>query len=155
MPNKVDSVNQKPEDPVAGVVEALHAVVHRLRAAAAAEPLDDGLAPMEGRALGFFLRHPGATASQLVEHSGRDKAQVARLVAALRERGLLEARTDEHDRRVSRLHPTAAAARLHQRVMQVRGRSAAQAFSVLDAAELQQLRSLLERIAAGMRAGAG
>ena len=149
MPNKVDSVNQKPEDPVAGVVEALHAVVHRLRAAAAAEPLDDGLAPMEGRALGFFLRHPGATASQLVEHSGRDKAQVARLVAALRERGLLEASTDAQDKRVTRLHPTPAAARLHQRVMQVRQRSAAQILAVLSPAEQRQLQALLQRVAGG------
>ena len=149
MPNKVDSVNKRGGDPVAGVVEALHTLVHRLRAAAAAEPLDDGLAPMEGRALGFFLRQPGATASQLVEHSGRDKAQVARLVAVLRERGLLEARTDEQDRRVTRLHPTAAAARLHQRVLQLRVRSAAQVLSGLNDAELRQLQALLERAAEG------
>ncbi|MBQ0958947.1 winged helix-turn-helix transcriptional regulator [Ideonella sp. 4Y11] len=149
MPKKVDTVNQQAGDPVAGVVDALHAVVHRLRAAAAAEPLEDGLAPMEGRALGFFLRQPGATASQLVEHSGRDKAQVARLVAVLRERGLLEARPDEQDRRISRLHPTAAAARLHQRVMQVRRRSAAQALAVLNQDEQRQLQALLQRVAAG------
>ena len=150
MPKKVDSVNQTGDDPVAGIVEALHEVVHRLRAAAAATPVVDGLAPMEGRALGFFLRHPGSTASQLVEHSGRDKAQVARLLAALRERGLLEAQADPADRRVTRLHPTATAARLHQKVMQGRIRSAAQALSVLDAAEQRQLRALLERVAAGL-----
>jgi DNA-binding MarR family transcriptional regulator len=149
MPKNVDAVNQSAGDPVAGVVEALHTVVHRLRAAAAAEPLDDGLAPMEGRALGFFLRQPGATASQLVEHSGRDKAQVARLVAVLRERGLLEARADDHDRRVTRLHATAAAATLHQQVMQVRLRSAARALAVLDADEQRQLQALLQRVAAG------
>jgi hypothetical protein len=35
---------------------------------------------MEGKVLGFFARHPGATQRDLAQHSGRDKAQLARLI---------------------------------------------------------------------------
>jgi hypothetical protein len=34
---------------------------------------------MEGKVLGFFARHPGATQRDLAQHSGRDKAAVATL----------------------------------------------------------------------------
>ncbi|RYE93689.1 MAG: MarR family transcriptional regulator, partial [Oxalobacteraceae bacterium] len=61
------------------------------------------LAHMEIKVLGFFARHPGGSPSDLVAHSGRDKAQVARQIRALRERGLLDVQADELDRRSSRL----------------------------------------------------
>jgi DNA-binding MarR family transcriptional regulator len=49
---------------------------------------------MEGKVLGYFCRHPGNTQSDLAQHSGRDKAQLTRLIARLKEAGLLEARAD-------------------------------------------------------------
>ena len=54
---------------------------------------------MESKVMGFFSHHPGATLSDLVAHSGRDKAQLARLVKGLRERDLLVAEADAVDRR--------------------------------------------------------
>ena len=49
--------------------------------------------------MGFFSQHPGGTLSDLALHSGRDKAQLARLVKGLRERSLLIGEPDPDDRR--------------------------------------------------------
>lgn len=46
------------------------------------------------------------TLSALISHSGCDKGQLARLVGGLRERGLLDGRADENDRRNLLLHLT-------------------------------------------------
>lgn len=91
------------------VFEAVHAVMHLYRSeqfrAVREGPQD--LTPMDGKVLGFFARHPGATQKDLALHSGRDKGQLARLIGGLKERGLLEARVDEADRRNLRLELTA------------------------------------------------
>jgi DNA-binding MarR family transcriptional regulator len=102
MSKLVDQVNHNPGRPADDVLETMHAIMHLYRSAQH-RSLRDGpndLAHMEVKALGFFARHPGATQSELVAHSGRDKAQVARQIRALRERGLLEAKEDEQDRRL-------------------------------------------------------
>ncbi|WP_028311679.1 MarR family winged helix-turn-helix transcriptional regulator [Derxia gummosa] len=90
-------------------LELVHAVMHAYRSRQY-RVLRDGahdITHMESKALGFFARHPGATQTDLVAHSGRDKGQTARLVAGLRERGLLAAEPDAADRRSLRLSLTA------------------------------------------------
>lgn len=109
MRKEVDRVNQKHEAKRGGVgndpLELMHAITHLYRSqqlrglrAGAQE-----LAHMEVKALMYFARNPGATLSELVAHSGRDKAQVARLIKGLRDAGLLDAVADEADRRSTRL----------------------------------------------------
>lgn len=130
------------------VLEAVHAVMHRVRSLQH-QGLRDGeheLAPMEARVLGFFARHPGGTQRDLAEHSGRDKGQLARLVNGLRERGLLDARPDPADRRVTRLHLTDHARQLHLAVQRQRRRLAERAAAGLNEAERQQLQALLARL---------
>ncbi|MFY9510384.1 MAG: helix-turn-helix domain-containing protein, partial [Rubrivivax sp.] len=112
MRKSIDHVNQMGGSTPDQVFEAIHTVMHlyraqRHRGAADAGPQE--LTHMEHRVLGYFSRHPGATQSDLAAHSGRDKGQLARLIGGLRERGLLEARADENDRRSLRLQPTAQA----------------------------------------------
>src|SRR5215469_14992448 len=83
------------------VLELIHTVMHQYRARQY-RLLKEGphdITHMDGKVLGFFNRHPGATQSDLAQHSGRDKAQLARLIKGLRERELLRAEADEHDRR--------------------------------------------------------
>ena len=95
------------------VVESVHTVMHRFRSLQF-QALKEGahdLSHMEAKALGFFAARPGATQSELVQHSGRDKGQVARLIAGLRERGLLEAGADASDKRSVRLQVSAAGRR--------------------------------------------
>jgi DNA-binding MarR family transcriptional regulator len=160
MREPVDHVNQSGEPPPEEVFEALHDLMHRYRAqrqrAVAAAGQD--LSHMEAKVLGFFARQPEATLSDLVAHSGRDKSQLARLIAGLRERGLLAAQTDARDRRNLRLRCTPAAQEIHRAMRLQSRRLARSALATLDAKERLQLMALLNKLSMGLdasdRAGA-
>ncbi len=145
MAHKVDSVNQLDDELL---FELLHEVVHRGKAVLQAAIADDeaGLAVMEARALGFVANHAGATAGDLVKRSGRDKGQIARLVSALTERGLVE-RAAGNDRRSHALHLTAAGKAVHRRLDKQRSRAAAAMFASLSATERATLADLLRKLA--------
>ncbi len=81
------------------VFEAMHELLHVYRAhmvrtLAAVEP---DLTLNEVRALMFVGRHPGASQKELVAHSGADKAQVARMVGLLQDKGWLESQPNADD----------------------------------------------------------
>ena len=157
MSKTVDHVNHLPADtpgdPDADeVFEAIHAVMHLYRSprhrSAVADPAE--LTHMEHKVLGFFCRHPGATQSDLASHAGRDKSQLARLIAGLRARGLLDAQPDPADRRNLRLHPTAAARAAQQAAQRQARAVAATAVAGLSDAERLQLLALLQRVRANL-----
>ena len=159
MPSKVDKVNQPrtetPAAPAAAVLdigEQLHALMHRIKRhhQQAARALGDALAPMEARALGYFARHPGASARDLVEHAGRDKAQVARLVRSLIDRGLLEATPSPTDQRSQCLALTAAGTALQRQLSSSRRRIDAALIAGLSDKEREQLSRLLARLHASL-----
>ena len=132
----------------------MHAIMHLYRSAQQ-RSLRDGpndLAHMEVKALGFFARHPGATQSELVAHSGRDKAQVARQILALRERGLLDAQAEEQDRRSSRLHLSAQGKAVHAALHRNDGRLKEQALAGFGEQERDALLELLARVRANLQA---
>lgn len=144
----MDNVNHS-ED----VLELVHAVMHAVRAHQHQElrGMSD-LTPLEARVLRFFGRHPGATQSDLAEHSGRDKAQLARLVKGLRERGLLDAREDAEDRRQVRLALSAEGDAWWKQLRQLHRRLATQAVAGLEEKETRQLAALLRRMHDNLRA---
>lgn len=148
----VDNINHM--DPPKDVLEAVHAVMSQARARHHRALRDAGLelTPLEARVLGFFARRPGATLTDLAAHAGRDKGQLARLVQALRDRGLLLGEPDEHDRRMTRLGLSPAAASLHEVVVRQRRRLAATAVSGLDDRERATLLELLARVRANLEA---
>lgn len=153
MRKSVDLVNERavpPDD----VLEAVHSLMHlyRGRQFRASRDAPQPLTHMESKVLGFFARHPGATQSELVAHSGRDKGQLARLVAGLRERGMLDASADEADRRSMRLHLTAAGQAADQALRRRAKRLSAAAVRGLSEAELRQLLALLARVHANLDA---
>lgn len=130
------------------VLELVHTVMHQLRSQQY-QALRDGplaLTHMESKVLGYFGRQPGATQSDLVQHSGRDKAQLARLIKGLRERGLLAGEADEADRRNLRLTLTPDGQGLLRTLQQQTRKVNAQAVAGLSAVEREQLRSLLQRL---------
>lgn len=153
----VDKVNQNPPSPALEVLERVHEIMHLYRSAQQrslrAGPHD--LAHMEIKVLGFFARRPGATQSDLAAHSGRDKAQLARLVRGLRDRGLLEAVADEADKRSTRLSLSEegkvvfAALHVHD------GTLAEAALAGIPDAERATLLDLLARVHANLEAGQG
>jgi DNA-binding MarR family transcriptional regulator len=133
------------------LMEAMHELMHLASSLQRRQMPDEGLHPMEGRALGFFVRHPGSTQSDLAQHSGRDKGQLARLIALLKERDLLRSQPDENDRRVTRLFPTLAAQRLHDAIQKQRRQIAAQAASGMSAEDTRELRRLLALMKANLQ----
>lgn len=100
------------------VLDRLHGILHGLRRHLrdAVREDGDGLGPMEVRCLAYFMRNDGATQSELVQHAGRDKAQIARIVKGLHERGLLQSRPDPDDGRSQRVSVTAEGQALHRRM---------------------------------------
>ena len=128
------------------VLELMHAVMHQVRArqlrGAGESPNDIG--PMEGKVLGFFSRQPGATQSDLVAHTGRDKGQIARLIAGLKDKGLLQAQPDAQDGRVTRLHLSKAAQAMHLNVQRQRQKLSALAMAGMSTEQKRQLKELLQ-----------
>lgn len=154
MRNIVDQVNQ---NPALEVLERVHAIMHLYRSAQQrglrAGPHD--LAHMEIKVLGFFARRPGATQSDLAAHSGRDKAQLARLIRGLRDRGLLDATADETDKRSTRLALSNAGKEMFAALHRHDGALAEAALAGIADADRATLLDLLERVRANLEAGQG
>ncbi|MEO8059381.1 MAG: MarR family transcriptional regulator [Burkholderiales bacterium] len=149
MRKSIDIVNQQGRAADDDVLELVHTVMHRYRTQQY-RFLRDGphdITHMDGKVLGFFARHPGATQKDLALHSGRDKAQLARLIKGLRDRGLLAAEADEADRRNVRLSLTADGRAVQRSLQQQARKLSAAAVAGLSAAEQQQLLLLLRRVA--------
>ena len=158
MRDTVDNVNHQAaagRSAADDVLELIHSVMHRYRSLQYQVLRDGphGVTHMDSKVLGFFARHPGATQSELAVHSGRDKAQLARLVAGLRERGLLAAEADAHDRRNLRLSLTAEGQAVQRSLQQQGKRLTTQAMAGFSAAERAQLSALLQRVQGNLEAG--
>lgn len=154
MRQSVDSVNHNPADDE--VLELVHQVTHQYRAQLF-QSLRQGaheLTHMDSKVLGFFTRHPGATQSDLTQHTGRDKAQLARLIKGLRERGLLDGQSDPDDRRNVRLQPTTRGLQIQQALQQQAELLEDQAVLGLEEAERAQLLALLRRVHHNLAAAA-
>ncbi len=160
MRKSVDNVNHMgsaaaaaaPASPAEAVIELVHDVMHQFRARQY-QVLRDGahdITHMESKVMGFFARHPGATLSDLVAHSGRDKAQLARLVKGLRERGLLTAQADATDRRNVHLRLSDAGIGVQRALRDEAHSLNARAVGGLDAAEQARLIALLGRLKANL-----
>ena len=155
MGKQIDNVNQRAAMPPPGVqasgdelVELVHTVMHQLRSQQYQALRDSPLAVthMESKVLGYFGRLPGSTQSDLVQHSGRDKAQLARLIKGLRERGLLDGEAGEDDRRSVRLQLTEAGRAVLRTLQQQTRRVHARAVAGMDAGEQQRLVALLRQV---------
>lgn len=148
MRKQVDKVNRLSAETANAVFESIHTVMHLYRSRQY-QSLREGpheLTHMENKVLGFFARHPGATQSDLVAHSGRDKAQLARLIRGLRDMGLLEASADEEDKRSTRLHLSSNGQAVHRQLHEQGSKLSKIAVTGLSEEECNQLVSLLQRV---------
>jgi DNA-binding MarR family transcriptional regulator len=154
MPKTDDNVNHSPRAPGTSdeVLDLVHRVMHQLRSQQGQALREGGheVTHLETKVLGYFNRHPGATQSELAQHSGRDKAQLARLLKGLRERGLLDAAADADDRRSVSLRLTPAGQALLRSLHQHTRRLNSRALAGFSAAEQQQLQALLQRMQANL-----
>ena len=152
MVRKIDNVNQSGEP---DVLELVHALMHEYRALQY-RILRDGphdITHMDSKVLHFFDRHPGATQSDLAAHSGRDKAQLARLVKGLVEGGLLDREADAVDRRVVRLSLSKAGRKVQGTLGDEAASLKERAVRGFTAKERETLAGLLARVRANLAAG--
>ncbi len=148
MRKPVDKVNSVDASPTDAVMDLVHTVMHQFRSRQY-QVLRGGahdITHMESKVLGFFSRRPGATQSDLAQHTGRDKAQVARLVKGLRERGLLDAEADEADRRSVHLRLSAEGQAVQRALHQQARKLGTVAVAGLSEGEREQLVALLRRV---------
>ena len=147
-----DIVNQSGKAPEDGVLDLVHRVMHQYRSLQY-QVLREGphdITHMESKVLGYVGHHPGATQSELAQHSGRDKAQVARLIKSLRDRGLLAGEAGEFDRRSVNLSLTAEGQAVLRTLQQQARRLNTRAVAGLDAAQQRELLALLQRVQANL-----
>lgn len=148
LPKQVDLVNHSSAQPADAVFDAVHTVMHLYRSLQLRGLRDtpQALTHMEYKVLGFFTRHPGASQSELVSHSGRDKAQVARLIKGLRDQGLLDAEADANDRRSTRLRLSALGKNVIDGLDGMGAQVSALAVAGMSEQECTQLLALLMRV---------
>ena len=143
MAKQVNKVNQSEQ-----VFDAIHSIMHlyRARQLRGLRDTPHEITHMEYKALGFFSRHPGATQGDLVAHSGRDKAQLARLLKGLRDKELLDAAADQADRRITRLTLSAQGQKIFNSLNELGTQASSAAVDGMSAAQLTQLQALLQQI---------
>ena len=148
MKKQVDKVNQNSSESGTDVFEAIHAIMHLYRSQQlrASQAGDAPLTHMENKVLGYFGRNPGATQRDLAAHSGRDKAQLARLIGGLRDKGLLDAVAAPADRRSTHLTLSPAGRAAHAELRLHGAALSGVALTGLDASERAQLLALLGRV---------
>ncbi|MEO8119723.1 MAG: MarR family transcriptional regulator [Rhodoferax sp.] len=148
MQKSVDNVNHIDHSPEDNPLDLIHTVMHHYRSQQFQLLRNGGhdITHMESKVLGYVNRRPGATQSDLARHNGRDKAQVARLIKSLRERGFLVGEADETDRRNVKLSLTADGVSVLQVLQQQSEQLATQAVAGMTIAEQQQLVALLQRV---------
>lgn len=146
MKKQVDKVNQTPA--AERVFDAIHTVMHLYRSGRSQAFREDprGITHMESRVLDYFSRHPGATLSDLAAHSGRDKAQLTRLVKGLREHGDLESKEDLKDRRSVRLQLSAQGEALQRDLRKTGAQILERAVVGLSESQCEDLVTLLKNI---------
>ena len=130
------------------LIDQLHAVMHAFRSEMKRVVQESGhsLNGMEVRALLWIARHPGGSARELAQHSGRDKAQLARVIQQLEQAALVSRAAHASDRRLQCLNLTAAGAALMESLQRERQHVSARMLGKLSAAEQKQLAALLARL---------
>lgn len=143
-----------PRRPTPDVFEAMHDLLHAYRAhmVRAMATVHPELTMNEMRALMFIGRHPGATQKELVRHSGHDKAQIARLLAPLEEKGWLQRAPSAKDKRSRCLSLSAEGQALVEALRASRHRLTRELLQGCDAATQQQLMALLARMRSNLDA---
>lgn len=129
----------------AEVFEVLHDLLHlfRARLLESLEAVQPGLTFNEFRILMHTGRHPGITQKELVEHSHTDKAQMARTLAQLQDKGWLERSASEADKRVRCLQLSAQGQQLFKQLRNQREQIACELLRDFPAAQQVLLHELL------------
>ena len=148
MTKQVDKVNHMNKPLPQEIFDAIAGINHQLRSRLqqAARERQSPVSGMEFRALNFIGRRPGATQRDLVEHSGRDKAQIARIISNLRQLELIETRPDPNDRRATCLYLSPSGQTINNDFRDTSQQLIGQAINGLSHNECQTLLTLLTKM---------
>lgn len=140
------------DHPLPDIAERLWDLSHRFKARLRASLMEGApdLAPFQAKALSAIGRFPGLLPNQLADRSGRDKAQIARVLKDLEERGLIARSPHLTDRRTHCLTLTPAGEEVFRHLQHSRMQIAGQMMDGLTPAEQQQVSALLARMAANL-----
>ena len=119
-----------------------------MRAQLAQDEAATAMAPMHLRLLQMCQQQPGITPQGLVQLSGRDKGQVARLMKDLEDAGLVQREAHPADRRSHQLRPTSAGLAACERFALAQAGVAALMFGGLSASERTALTGQLTSLKA-------
>ena len=130
------------------LMEQLHGVMFAFRSEMRRAMQDAGhsMNGMEVRALLWISSHANATARELAQHGGRDKAQITRVIQQLEQAELVTRAPDPDDRRVQRLALSAQGEALVATLKRERQVVSARMLGKLTKAEQAQLAGLLARL---------
>lgn len=131
------------DPPLRELALVLHALSWRL---ARLGPAKVGLEPLPASELAVLrnvLEQPGRSVSEVAAATGMQSSNVSAAVRSLIDRGLLDKRPAEHDRRVSVLRPTDKALTERAAIEDALAGAVAQALSELPPADVQALLSAL------------
>jgi MarR family transcriptional regulator for hemolysin len=98
--------------------------------------------------IAVIKRHPGATQREIAEVLEMSEASAGRLVDRLCAEGYLERRPKEDDRRAYCVHLTGTAEQVLDKISSVAAENEKQVFAGFSQAEMEQLDSYLDRLAA-------
>ena len=137
----------------ADVFEQLHDLLHlfRARLLQSIETTQPGLTFNEFRILMHTGRNPGITQKELVEHSHTDKAQMARMLTQLQDKGWLERSASEADKRVRCLQLSPAGEQLFVQLKARREEVATQLLQGFPISQKDELLQLLKQALANTR----
>lgn len=140
--------------PPQDIFEAMHDLLHVYRAhmVRAMASVHPELTLNEVRGLMFIGRHPGASQKDLVRHSGADKAQVARMVVQLEDKGWLQRQPSTEDKRSLCLSLSAQGQALAEALRASRQALTRNLLQGCDASQQQQLMALLAQLRSNLDA---
>lgn len=144
----IDIVNYMPDKIDQAIFESIHGLMHLYRSKMYKVLRDTALdlSHMENKVLGFFAKHPNSTLSALADCYNRDKAQLTRIIKVLKDKGLIEERKDESDRRKILLNLTAEGVSVHEILHKESISVCKEAIIGLNTEECETLLHLLDKL---------
>lgn len=129
------------------VFDSLHELLQlfRTRLRGSLEAVHPELTFNEMRVLMRTGREPGITQKDLVEYSHTDKAQMARLLAHLQDKGWVERSASESDKRVRCLHLSRQGQWLFSQLRELQEQIASELLQDFSPSEQRQLLALLQQ----------
>ena|SRR5690242_3186354 len=134
------------------LVEVIPLVMRAIRSHMRANRALDLSVP-QYRALGFVVRHPGVSLSQVAEHQGLTLGAASRLVDGLVIRGLVERRASTEDRRFVTLHVLPSGESTLAQARQRTEQALASMLATLPAADQEIILRAMEPLRAVFAAG--